>query len=453
MLPEKTEWQKRDLRSIWHPCSQMKDYETLPPIVIEWGKGIYLYDQTGKRYLDAISSWWVNLFGHANPKISKAIKEQLNKLEHVIFANFSHTPAILLSEKLLELAPIGLKKVFFADNGSSAVEAALKMAFQYQQQTGNSKKTRFIKLSDAYHGETLGALSVSDIDLYSKMYQPILFETLRADGPDCYRCPFGLKRETCGAECFNSMESLFNQYANETAAVIIEPLLQCAAGMKMYPPVYLKKLRALCDKHHVLLIADEIATGFGRTGTMFALSQAGISADLLCLSKGITGGFMPLSVVLTTDAIYNAFYSDYQEGKAFLHSHSYTGNTLACAAAVASLNLFDEDDVLTSNKVKSAYLHQKAFKAFHDLPHIGEYRSIGMVGAVELVKDTVLKTPFDSNLRMGYRVYQKALERGLLLRPLGNVLYFMPPYCITEREIDSMVETASDCIQEVFSEI
>lgn len=428
----------------------MKDYEDFPPIVIERGKGAYLYDLDGKSYLDAISSWWVNIFGHANDRISRVVSEQALKLEHVIFANFTHPAAIDLAEELVRITPAGLSKVFFADNGSSAVEAALKMSFHYHQQTGRTKKTRFAAITDAYHGETLGALSMGDLDLYSKVYKPLMLSTLRARGPDCYRCPYGKTRETCSAECFENMAKMVFDHADEIAAVIIEPLVQCAAGMKIYPPVYLKKLRELCTAHDIHLIADEIAVGFGRTGKMFACEHAQISPDILCLSKGITAGYLPLSVVVTTDEMYSAFYGDYTELKAFLHSHSYTGNALACAAARESLHIFHDENVLARNEKKARLLSEKVKKLFNGHPYVGEYRQLGMIGALELVANRQSKEPFDWKKRVGYGIYRLALERGVLLRPLGNVIYFMPPYVVEEKDIDFMVRAALEAVNQYF---
>lgn len=450
MSHDVTDLQQRDLNYIWHPCSQMKDYEEFPPIVIKRGEGIYLIDENGKRYIDAVSSWWVNLFGHANVRISKALSDQAFQLEHAIFANFTHEPAVLLAEKLVKLTPKGLSKVFFADNGSAAVEVALKMSFQYHMQTNKPKKTRFLALSDAYHGETLGALSVGSLGLYNEVFQPLLLNTIRAQGPDCYRCPFKQSRESCQAECISFVEEQFEQHHEELSAVIVEPLIQAAAGMKMFPPIYLKKLRELCDRFDIHLIADEIAVGFGRTGTLFACEQAGITPDFMCLSKGITGGYLPLSVVLTKDEVYDAFYDDYQTMKAFLHSHSYTGNPLACRVAVEVMNIFEEEDVIEQNKEKSAYMEKLARDTFEQHPYVGEYRQTGMVGAIELVKNKETKEPFDSDLRVGYQIYKIALEKGVLLRPLGNVLYFMPPYIITKEQLQQLTTITLESIEQYF---
>ncbi|MBB6217216.1 adenosylmethionine-8-amino-7-oxononanoate aminotransferase [Anaerosolibacter carboniphilus] len=441
------ELQRKDLQYIWHPCSQMKDYESFPPIVLERGEGPYLYDIEGRRYLDAVSSWWVNLFGHSNKRINKAIANQVDKLEHAIFANFSHKPAIELAERIVKLTPEGLNKVFFADNGSSAVEVALKLSFQYHQQMGKPKKIRYVAISEAYHGETLAALSVGDIDLYNEIYKPLLLNTFKAAGPNCYRCPYGEDRENCEGSCIEDMERIVSEHHEEITAVIIEPMIQGAAGMKIYPAIYLKKLRQLCNTYDIHLIADEIAVGFGRTGKMFACEHAQISPDIMCLSKGLTAGYMPLSLVLMTDTIYDAFYDDYVSLRAFMHSHSYTGNPIGCAIACESLNIFEDENVIDKNRITSQRI-QERIRPLLDHPNVGEFRQLGMVGALELVKDKKTKEGFDWKQRVGYQIYQIALKHGVLLRPLGNVIYFMPPYVVDEKDIDFMVGTAEKAICE-----
>lgn len=443
------DWVQADLKHIWHPCSQMKDYEELPPIIIDHAEGLYLYDLDGKRYIDVVSSWWCNLLGHCNRRINQAVKDQLDRLEHVIFANFSHAPAITLCEKLSEVVPAGLTKYFFTDNGSSAIEAAMKMSFQYHAQTGKPQKKRFMALTDAYHGETVGALSVSGVDLYSEMYKPMLLDVIRAEGPDCYRCPFGLQREHCHAECFNQVEQKLEEHGDEVCAFIVEPLVQAAAGMKIYPPVYLQKLRQACDQYEIHLIADEIATGYGRTGKMFACEHAGITPDIMCLSKGLTGGYMPMAVAITTESIYDAFYADYNEGKAFMHSHTYCGNPLACSAAVEVLNILKEEQILEQAADHALYLNRLFQDQFHDHPYVGEIRSIGLIHALELVADKDTKRPFQSELRIGYQIYKKALERGVLLRPLGNVIYLNPPLVMSKHDMDEVVAVCAACIEEV----
>jgi adenosylmethionine-8-amino-7-oxononanoate aminotransferase len=448
-----SEWQKRDLARVWHPCSQMKDYEDFPPIVVERGEGAWLRDEDGRRYLDAISSWWTNLHGHGHPRIAAAIARQARELEHVIFANFTHRPAIRLAEELCALLPPALGRVFFADNGSAAVEVALKMSFQYHQQRGQGARRRFASLAGAYHGETLGALATGDLDLYSAAFRPLMMDTLRVPGPDCYRCPVGKTRETCAAECFGAMEAALDEHGETLCAVIVEPLLQCAAGMRMYPPVYLRRLRQATARRGIHLVVDEIAAGFGRTGRMFAMEHAGVVPDLVCLSKGITGGFLPLSAVVTSEEIYQAFYADYGELRAFMHSHSYTGNPIACAAALENLAIFREERVLDRVRARAAALERMARAALEGLEFVGEYRQLGLVGAVELVDDRPTRRGFDWRLRAGYRAYRRALSRGVLLRPLGNVLYFMPPYCVTEDELRLMVEVARDCAAEAVAEV
>ncbi|MCI7760334.1 MAG: adenosylmethionine--8-amino-7-oxononanoate transaminase [[Eubacterium] saphenum] len=443
---------EQDLKYIWHPCSQMKDYETLPPIVVERGEGVKLYDKNGKEYIDIVSSWWCNLLGHCNPKINAAVKEQIDKLEHVIFANFTHEPAIKLCGELMKIIPKGLCKFNFSDNGSAAVECALKMSFQYQYQTGKPKKQRFMCLSEGYHGETIGALSVGTMDLYAKIYQPMLMDTIRIEAPDCFRCPYGKTRDNCSCECFEHAEKAFERYAEETAAVIVEPLLQGSAGMRIYPALYLKKLRELCDKFDVLLIADEIATGFGRTGKMFAFDHAGVSPDIMCISKGLTGGYMPMSMTVTTQAVYDAFYADYSEGKAFMHSHTYSGNPLGCACALAVQQIFREDNILENAQKRAVYLSKRLNERLGGYKHTGEIRHISLINAIELVKNPRTKESFPSGLRTGYQIYKKALERGLLLRPLGDVLYFNPPLTITEGELDEAIDRCEHAIYDVLGE-
>ena len=439
----------RDTQAVWHPCTQMKDTETYPIISIERGQGVYLYDTAGKAYLDAVSSWWVNLFGHANPRIAAAVSAQITKLEHVIFAGFTHEPAEALTERLLELTPPDLKHVFFADNGSSGVEAALKMSFGYWKNLGRPEKNRFVYLTNGYHGETLGALSLCGDALYADLYREIMLPQIEVRGPDCYRCPYGEQRETCDVPCFAAMQETLFARKDEIAGVIVEPLVQCAGGFRMYPPKYLARLRQATREAETHLILDEIAVGFGRAGTMFAAEQADVCADILCLSKGITSGTMTLCVVLATEEIYRAFYADYGEMKAFLHSHSYSGNPLACAAALATLDIFRDDDVLAANVPKSEFMQQAVRKRFEGLPYVGEVRSTGFICAVELVEDRETKRPFDWRRRLGFQIYREALSRGVLLRNLGEVVYFMPPYVITQEEIEKMADVALKSVRAV----
>jgi len=436
----------RDLAVLWHPCTQMKDHETQPLIAIRRGEAAWLEDFDGRRYLDAVSSWWVNLFGHANPRINAAVHDQLERLEHVIFAGFTHEPAVRLAERLVEVTPAGLNRCFFADNGSAAVEVALKMSFHYWRNRGETRKTRFVTLANSYHGETLGALAVGNVELYKSLYKPLLMDVLTAPSPDCYLRESGDSWERHSLRQFEHMERLLGQCSGEIAAVIVEPLVQCAGGMRMYHPVYLTRLREACTRHGVHFIADEIAVGFGRTGTLFACEQAGISPDFMCVSKGLTGGYLPLSAVLTTDDVYAAFYDDYANLTAFLHSHSYTGNPLACSAALATLDIFSADDVIERNRPKAAYLGLRA-RELEGHDHVSEVRQCGMIVAIEFVKDKKSREPYPWTERRGQRVYHHALERGVLLRPIGNVVYFMPPYVVDEAEMDLMVRVAAEGIE------
>jgi len=436
----------RDLRVLWHPCTQMKDHETQPLIAIKRGTGAWLEDFAGKRYLDAVSSWWVNLFGHANPRINAAVRDQLDQLEHVIFAGFTHEPAVRLAERLVELTPVGLNRCFLADNGSAAVEVALKMSFHYWRNRGQPAKTRFITLANSYHGETLGALAVGNVELYKSLYKPLLMDVLTAPSPDCYFRDSGESWEHYSLRQFEHMERLLTVHAAEVAAVIVEPLVQCAGGMRMYHPIYLTRLREACERHGVHLIVDEIAVGFGRTGTLFACEQAGISPDFMCVSKGLTGGYLPLSAVLTTDDVYAAFYDDYANLTAFLHSHSYTGNPLACAAALATLDIFATENIIEGNRAKAAYLGTRA-RELDGHEHVAEVRQCGMIVAIEFVKDKKTREPYPWTERRGQRVYRYALDQGVLLRPIGNVVYFMPPYIVDAAEMDLMVRVAAQGIE------
>jgi adenosylmethionine-8-amino-7-oxononanoate aminotransferase len=432
---------ERDLKVLWHPCTQMHDHESIPMVPVVRGEGAWLVDADGRRYLDCVSSWWTNLFGHANPRIAGAVKAQLDTLEHVIFAGFTHEPALELAEELVRITPPGLDRVFLADNGSAAIEVALKMSFHYWLNRGHGEKTRFIALTGSYHGETLGALSVSDVALYRKTYAPLLLTPELAPSPDIYEGEPGESPRDIATRRLGDMRALLERHAHETCAVIVEPLVQCAGGMRMYDASYLTGLRALCDEFHVHLIADEIAVGFGRTGTLFACEQAGISPDFMCLSKGLTGGFLPLSAVLTTDKVYQAFYAEYRSGKAFLHSHSYTGNPLACRAATATLKIFRDDPVLERNRELAAHLAAR-IAPLKDHPQVADVRQTGLIAAIELVADKASRRPYPAEERRGMQVYLHGLANGALLRPLGNIVYFMPPYVISEAEIDFMVDTA-----------
>jgi adenosylmethionine-8-amino-7-oxononanoate aminotransferase len=428
-------WLERSMHAVWHPCTQMKQHETYPLIPIKRGEGVWLYDMDGNRYLDAVSSWWVNLFGHNNPIIKAAIKQQLDELEHVMLAGFTHEPVIKLSEKLTQLT--GLGHAFYASDGASATEIALKMSFHYWRNSNKPLKTKFISLQNSYHGETLGALSVTDVAIFKDTYAPLLTQSAQMPSPDFRLAELGESAEDYAARCADALEEYVKTHHAELAAFIIEPLVQCAAGMAMYHPDYLRRACEICNEYDVHLIADEIAVGFGRTGTMFACEYAGVLPDFICLSKGITGGYLPLSAVLTTDKIYQAFYDD-QTTRGFLHSHSYTGNPLACSAALATLAIFETENVLVENKHKADYLKTK-MQALTHLP-IEHLRYQGMIAAFDVQTE---------NPAFSRQCYAEALKQGVLLRPIGNTIYFMPPYTISEPEIDWMVQATQNTLEKV----
>jgi len=444
-------WRQRDLAVVWHPCTQMREHpDTLPLVPVRGGSGVWLHGVDGRRYLDAVSSWWVNLFGHAEPRIAAAIGEQARTLEHVILAGFSHEPGLRLAEELLAIAPTEagrepLGKVFYADNGSAGVEVALKMAFHHFRNRGDGQRTRFIALRNGYHGETIGALSMGDIPLYRKVYAPLLLEPLFAPSPDAWAAGPDGDAEACAHRAADALQALLEEHGSTVCALILEPLVQCAGGMRMHHPAYLARARALCDRHGVLLIADEIAVGFGRTGTLFACEQGGIQPDFLCLSKGLTGGFLPLAAVLTRDTVYDSFLDDSRE-RAFLHSHSYTGNPLACAAARATLSIFREEPVLARNRATAARMAELA-RPLAAHPNVGEVRQTGMILAIELVADRQRRTPLPTDRRAGLRAYRHAIGEGVVLRPLGDVLYWMPPYCIDEPALQRLAEVTAGAIE------
>jgi adenosylmethionine-8-amino-7-oxononanoate aminotransferase len=412
----------RSLGAVWHPCTQMKRHEILPLVPIQRGEGVWLYDFDGRRYLDAVSSWWVNLFGHCNPRINAALKNQLDRLEHVILAGFTHQPVVELSERLAALS--GLGHCFYGSDGASAIEIALKMSFHYWRNSGQSAKTGFVSLANSYHGETLGALSVTDVALFKDTYAPLLRQSAQVPSPDWRQAEEGEGSEAYALRAATSLERYLAAHHDTTAALIVEPLIQCAGGMAMYHPAYLRRARELCVRYGVHLIADEIAVGFGRSGTLFACEQAGIKPDFLCLSKGISGGYLPLSATLTTDTVYQAFYHD-ETARGFLHSHSYTGNPLACRAALATLDIFEEDGVIAANRVKAARFTE-LLQPLAGHPRVKNFRHTGMIWAFE-----VEGTEPD----FAARFFQAALEKELLLRPMGSTVYFMPPYVIDEEEM------------------
>jgi adenosylmethionine---8-amino-7-oxononanoate aminotransferase len=412
---------QRSLQVVWHPCSQMKQHENYPLIPIARGDGVWLYDVDGKRYLDGVSSWWVNLFGHNHPRIKDAIKQQLDTLEHVMLAGFTHQPVVELSEKLAKLT--GLGHAFYASDGASATEIALKMSFHYWRNNHQPDKTKFISLQNSYHGETLGALGVTDVAIFKDTYAPLLMQSAQMPSADFRLAEPGEDAEAFALRCAEALEQHVSEHSHELAAFIIEPLVQCAAGMGMHHPIYLRRAREICSKYQVHLIADEIAVGFGRTGSMFACEQADVIPDFICLSKGITGGYLPLSVVLTRDEIYQAFYHD-RVTRAFLHSHSYTGNPLACSAALATLSIFETDDTLQRNRETSDFIWNE-MQTFNDLS-IAYLRRQGMIFAFDVITE---------NPNFSRDCYTAALAQGLLIRPIGNTVYLMPPYTINHDEI------------------
>ena len=434
----------RDFQNIWHPCTQHKDFEKIKPLLVERAEGVYLYDREGKRYLDVISSWWVNLLGHNHPRLNAALKNQLEKMAHVMFAGITHQPAIDLASSLVRASPEKLSKVFFSDNGSTSVEVALKMSLQYWQQSGKSNKTRFIYLKGGYHGETIGALSVCGLDIFRDKFEKVLSNNIGIEGPDCFRCPYGLNRDSCQAECFEPMEKALEE--NDIAGVIVEPLVQGAAGMKIYPSVYLKKLQSACDSHSIHLIFDEVAVGFGRTGSLFVSDELNISPTFLCLSKGITSGYLPLAATLTTEEIYSAFYDDFPSGRLFIHSHSYSANPLACAVANETLAILNENNFMLNLRPKISLISQMGKKISEESKWCGEFRQQGMIAALELVRNKKDKESFLPESRVGYKIYLEGLKRGVFLRPLGDVIYFIPPLVISEEEIKTMMNIAQECI-------
>jgi adenosylmethionine-8-amino-7-oxononanoate aminotransferase len=424
-----TDWVARSLRSVWHPCTQMQHHETVPLIPVSHGRGAWLFDHDGKRYLDAISSWWVNLFGHANARINAELKDQLDQLEHAMLAGFTHEPVIRLSEQLSDMTGNALGHAFYASDGASAVEIALKMSFHAWRNAGRSDKQEFVCLQGSYHGETIGALAVTDVALFKDAYGPLLRAARVVASPDARNAQEGETAQDVARRAARDVETLFLERAGHIAAIIIEPLVQCATGMAMHDPLYLKLVRELCDRYEVHMIADEIAVGCGRTGTFFACEQAAIWPDFLCLSKGISGGYLPLSLVLTRDEIYQAFYSaDVTRG--FLHSHSYTGNPLACRAALATLAIFREDDVLNKNKLRAERLTAALAPLAND-ERVRHFRQRGMIWAFDAVEPDPARAATFSR-----RFFAAALDKELLLRPIGKTVYLMPPYVLSDDETE-----------------
>jgi adenosylmethionine-8-amino-7-oxononanoate aminotransferase len=435
---------ERDRLRVWHPYTQMKTSPSPLPIVR--GEGVYLYTEEGKRLLDGISSWWVNIHGHSHPRLNRALSEQAQQLEHVLFAGCTHAPAVNLAERLVHVLPSGLTRVFYSDNGSTAVEVALKLAFQYWQNAGQPQRRTFVTLHHAYHGDTVGAMSVSEDSIFTRPFAPLLFDVTRVDSPYCYRCPLDLERRSCKIECLAGLEAALQRLGATTAAVVVEPMLQAAGGMIVWPAEFLAGARRLCDQHGTLLIADEVLTGFGRTGRMFACEHAGIAPDIICLSKGLTAGYLPLGATVTTATVFDAFSSD-DRARTFFHGHSYTANPLACAVACASLDLFQDEMILSRVARLEAQLRD-GLMPLADLPCVGDVRVIGGVGIVELVTDKATKSAGGYLDDIGPRLAARFLERGLLLRPLGNIVYFMPPYVISDEQADWALEQIRQVVKD-----
>ncbi len=439
-----------DHRYIWHPFTQMQDYLQEEPLIIESGAGCTLKDIRGNEYLDGVSSLWTNVHGHRKAEIDQAIKAQLDRVAHSTLLGLSNVPAINCAKKLVEIAPAGLSKVFYSDNGSTAVEVALKMAFQYQRQAraGSPERLNFITLAHAYHGDTIGAVSLGGIDLFHATYRALLFTSLQAASPYCYRCVFGKTYPACGLACLQQLADLMEAHEGEVAALVIEPLVQGAAGMIIHPPGYLRGVRELCTQHSIIMIADEVAVGFGRTGRMFACEHEGVRPDIMALAKGITGGYLPLAATLTTEDIYLGFLGRYEEFKTFFHGHTYTGNPLACAAAVANLEIFAAEDTINKSTAKIARLRER-LQAMKLLRHVGDVRQRGFMVGIELVADRESKSEFPPADKVGHRVILAARKRGLIIRPLGNIIVLMPPLSIREEEIDRLCDITYEAIKEV----
>ena len=426
---------------LWHPFTQMKEWEQEDPVIVERGKGSYLIDTEGHRYLDGTSSIWVNLHGHQHPTLDKALRQQLEKVAHSTLLGLSNPPAIQLARELVRIAPKGLTRVFYSDDGSTAVEVALKMAVQYWQQQKRSmgSKRMFVNLKLAYHGDTAGAMSVGNIQLFHERFHPLLFPTLKVDAPYCYRCPLKLTYPSCRLACLEPIERLLKARHKDIAGFIIEPLVQAAAGMITAPPGYLKRIRELCTKYNVLLIADEVATGFGRTGKMFACQHEDVTPDLMAISKGLTGGYMPLAATMATEDMYQAFLGEYRDWKTFFHGHSYTGNPLGCALALANLEVFRTEQTLKHLQPKIKAL-RRLLKPLAEHPHVGEIRQCGFMVGIELVKNRTTREPYPLEERIGHRVAMEARTRGLLLRPIGNIIVLMPPLITTMIELKRMMQ-------------
>ncbi len=436
-----------DKEFVWHPFTQMKEYESKDPIVIEKGEGAYLYDSEGNKYIDGVSSLWVNIHGHKVPEIDKAIKEQVDSISHSTLLGITNPPAAKLAEELIKIWPEGLKKVFYSGDGASAVEVALKMSFQYWKNKDNPEKTKFVYLENGYHGDTLGAVSVGGIDLFHSAFKELLFDTYEAPSYYCYRCPLNKKYPSCNIACADEVEKILSKHHQQICAVILEPYVQAAGGMIVSPEGYLKKIREYCDKYDVLLILDEVATGFGRTGKMFACQHEDVTPDILVLGKGMTGGYLPLSATITNQKVYDAFLGDYEEYKTFFHGHSYAGNPISCAASIANIEVFEKNNTLTELKYKVEYFENE-LKEFSGLEHVGNVRNKGLMAGIELVEDKKSKKPYEAGLKMGWNVADKAMENEVMLRPLGNVVVLMPPIGNPMEDLKKLMKVTFRSIKE-----
>ncbi|GJQ22630.1 MAG: adenosylmethionine-8-amino-7-oxononanoate aminotransferase [Candidatus Brocadia sapporoensis] len=437
-----------DKQYLWHPFTQMQDYLKETPLIIEEGEGIYLRDTGGKKYIDGISSMWCNIHGHRKKEIDDAVKIQLDKIAHTTLLGLSNIPAIELARRLIEIAPRGLTKVFYSDNGSTANEVALKMAFQYWQHKGLKDKRQFVALQHGYHGDTVATMGVGGIDIYHKVFQPLYFKTHFAPAPYCYRCPLGKQPKDCSLACLEALENILKEHQDGIAAMIMEPMVQGAGGMIIHPPGYLSGAHALCKKYNVLFILDEVLTGFGRTGKMFACLHEDVVPDIMTISKGINGGYMPLAATLAAEDIYNAFLGTYADLKTFFHGHTYTGNPLGCAAALASLQLFMKERILEILVSKIQYLGNR-LKPFASLKPVGDVRQCGLIAALELVRDKSTKEPYPWKERIGIQICLEARKQGLLIRPLGHIIVIMPPLSIKNDEMDRMLDVINESIQVV----
>jgi adenosylmethionine-8-amino-7-oxononanoate aminotransferase len=440
-----------DKKYLWHPFTQMRDWLNAEPLVIDRAKGNYLIDTKGNRYLDGVSSLWVNVHGHGHRHVNARVCEQLHKLEHSTLLGLSNTPAVELARKLAGIAPKGLSKVFYSDSGSTAVEIAIKIAYQYWQNTGCHEKTRLAHLANSYHGDTLGSVSVGGIDLFHKIYKKLIVKTIRIDFPDCYRAPKGKKYPDYAFECLDRFEAMLRKRHGQIAAFVVEPIVQGAAGMIMWPKGILKRMAALCRRYEIVFIVDEVATGFGRTGTMFACEHEGVSPDILCLAKGITGGYLPLAATVTTQKIFDGFLFDYKDQKTFFHGHTYTGNPLACAAALANLEVFEKERTLERLAPKIKFLSDN-LKVFYNLPHVGDVRRRGFMVGIEMVRDRKTKAPYPWEEQIGARVCQEVRRHGAILRPLGNVIVLMPPLSMTIEELTRLLDVTYRAIETVTKE-